>query len=148
MELNNSSAIDAAGSDAMGGSVIKSGPHAGHHHPPGQPLPPAAVWVFVVALVSSQLGLYVLSLDTLQQLCTHSPNQHTHTPQLIRYIWRKRHPKSYNIASLAGLFLTPVAFSLYSFYWRFVLLWLAFAAATGYFVRLARQKPLAVTTPK
>lgn len=99
-----------------------TGQHGTHgHHPEHPPLPPWVVFTFFGVVIGSQIGLYV---------------------------WKKRHARSYQNATLAALWLIPACISAWSGYVRFLLVWAAFTCLTGYLVRLAVAKPLDVKTPR
>lgn len=62
--------------------------------------------------------------------------------------WKHKHPRSYNLISLIGLWFIPFCVSIYHGYWRFVGCWLLFSLVTGHVIRLARCKPLGGKTPR
>jgi len=61
---------------------------------------------------------------------------------------RKRHPARFTQATLVGLWVVPVWLAAQSGYWRFIGIWAAWSAVTGYMLSLAMRKPLALTTPR
>ncbi|CAH0775031.1 unnamed protein product [Bemisia tabaci] len=62
--------------------------------------------------------------------------------------WKRRHYRSYQLITLAGMWIIPVCLSLNSHYWRFIFFWLVFSCTTAFIVRKAIEKPLAKTTPR
>lgn len=68
--------------------------------------------------------------------------------QFVLQYWRQTHPRSFNLASLGGLWLLPAATSVVSGYWRFVAVWLLYSCAAAVFLRLARERPLRTSTPR
>lgn len=47
--------------------------------------------------------------------------------QFLILLWKKKHFRSYQAFSLAGLWLMPFAFSLASKWWRFLLFWVVYS---------------------
>jgi len=68
--------------------------------------------------------------------------------QIVLILWKQKHTRSYNMVSLAGLWIIPCLVSCYHHYWRFVGCWILFSLATGHIIRLARCKPLGGKTPR
>ncbi|KAK9870903.1 hypothetical protein WA026_009860 [Henosepilachna vigintioctopunctata] len=68
--------------------------------------------------------------------------------QIILLEWRKRHSKSYAMATIVGMWLVPLILSLKNYWWRFVFIWLLFTCISGLITRKALQKPLERTTPR
>lgn len=68
--------------------------------------------------------------------------------QIVLVQWKNRHPKSYNIATLVGMWIIPFGFSIYHHWWRFLLTWIIFTVVTGFIVTKARKKPLHGSTPR
>nr|XP_039252637.1 RING finger protein 121-like [Styela clava] len=68
--------------------------------------------------------------------------------QIALVQWKNRHPKSYNIATLVGMWIIPLAFSLHYLWWRFLTTWVIFTVVTAFVVTKARKKPLRGTTPR
>ncbi|XP_025087236.1 RING finger protein 121-like isoform X2 [Pomacea canaliculata] len=68
--------------------------------------------------------------------------------QIVLVQWKARHFKSYQRATLLGMWLIPVALCI-KFYWvRFTVVWLVFSVVTGFVCYKASQKPLSGTTPR
>ncbi|PIA13791.1 RING finger protein [Coemansia reversa NRRL 1564] len=68
-------------------------------------------------------------------------------PPTVRY-WRRRHPVSYRLASIGSICLIPPYFALANQYFRFVTIWLIYAAANTYILYLATRTPLYPRTPR
>lgn len=68
--------------------------------------------------------------------------------QIVLILWKQKHPRSYNLVSLTGLWIIPFLVSCYHYYWRFVGCWFLFSLITGHVIRLARCKPLGGKTPR
>ncbi|KAK6173929.1 hypothetical protein SNE40_017299 [Patella caerulea] len=68
--------------------------------------------------------------------------------QIILVQWKLRHFRSYQRATLLGMWLIPVAFCIKFVWIRFLVIWSIFSVATGYVTFRATQKPLAGTTPR
>ena len=62
--------------------------------------------------------------------------------------WKKRHRRSYELVSLAGLWLVPAGLALQFRFWRFAGAWAAYSAATLFFLARAGARPLAPATPR
>jgi RING finger protein 121/175 len=62
--------------------------------------------------------------------------------------WKQRHPRSFQVVSLGGLWAFPAVSAAVGGGWRFLVAWALFTAACAYYLRLARQKPLQPRTPK
>ncbi|CAN8006754.1 unnamed protein product [Ixodes hexagonus] len=68
--------------------------------------------------------------------------------QIVLVQWKKRHFKSYQRASMVGMWLIPLCVSVHSHWWRFVFIWCIFTIFTCIVVSWALQKPIAGTTPR
>ncbi|KAM7291359.1 RING finger protein 121 [Ixodes scapularis] len=68
--------------------------------------------------------------------------------QIVLVQWKKRHFKSYQRASMLGMWLIPLCVSVHSHWWRFVFIWSIFTLFTCIVVSWALQKPIAGTTPR
>ncbi|KAI9219837.1 hypothetical protein BC828DRAFT_385086 [Blastocladiella britannica] len=62
--------------------------------------------------------------------------------------WRRRKPKSYAYASLAGLALVPLLLSLNAGFTRFISIYALFAVANSWVVYRASRKPISSGTPR
>lgn len=62
--------------------------------------------------------------------------------------WRKRRFRSYQIATLIGMWLIPTGFCVHHGWWRFTVVWLVFSAVTLYLVKRANGKPIDGRTPR
>lgn len=51
--------------------------------------------------------------------------------QVILIAWKKKHQKSYQNASMFGMWLIPVFISIYNHWWRFVGIWCVISIITG-----------------
>jgi len=56
------------------------------------------------------------------------------------FYWKSKHKRSYELVTLTGLWLMPAIFSLQLHFWRFLLAWGAYTAATGALLRLCIGK--------
>lgn len=100
-------------------------------------------------------------------LPTHTRSEHANDPEVryaaeIFYVtvfalccvqsalvcWKKRHRRSYELVSLAGLWLVPAGLALQFRFWRFAGAWAAYSAATLFFLARAGARPLAPATPR
>ena len=68
--------------------------------------------------------------------------------QMVITLWKKYHPRSYNISTLLGLWLVPFLMALYNAYYRFVLFWVAWSIINSYIVKLSLESPMNSSTPK
>jgi len=68
--------------------------------------------------------------------------------QILLIVWKQKHPRSYNVVSLLGLWLIPLGVSIYHFYWRFIIIWAIFSCITLRVMQLARRRPLGGKTPR
>ena len=68
--------------------------------------------------------------------------------QVALLMWRRARPRSFNTATLAGLWLFPMLMSAYMAYWRFLVVWAAYTAINAYVIQNARQQPVQVGTPR
>jgi hypothetical protein len=64
------------------------------------------------------------------------------------WAWKRTSPRSYQLVSLAGMYASPVVFGLLNHWYRFLVVWVVYAAATAWFLHLATRKPLAATAPR
>jgi len=68
--------------------------------------------------------------------------------QIVLFIWRKKHPRSYNAATLLGMWLIPLGYSIYLSHSRFITVWLLYSLVTGVICRKASRRPLDRWTPR
>lgn len=68
--------------------------------------------------------------------------------QCLIFYWKKHHYRSFMNVTLAGLWLFPLAWSVYYHWWRFVTVSGVFSVATGYYVYVASRVPLDVRAPR
>lgn len=62
--------------------------------------------------------------------------------------WKKAHRRSYELVSLAGLWLVPAGLALQFRFWRFAGAWALYSAAALFFLSRAAARPLAPSTPR
>ncbi|KAF8065963.1 rnf121 [Scenedesmus sp. PABB004] len=63
-------------------------------------------------------------------------------------VWRKQHKRSYELVSLAGLWLMPAVFSVHLKFWRFLAVWAVYSGVTGYLVGQCLGKRVHHTLPR
>ncbi|XP_046394513.1 RING finger protein 121 isoform X3 [Ischnura elegans] len=68
--------------------------------------------------------------------------------QVVLVEWKKRHFKSYQTATLIGMWVIPFVLCLKNQWWRFIFTWLIFSCITSLVARKALQKPVQGTTPR
>ncbi|PSC69567.1 RING finger 121 [Micractinium conductrix] len=62
--------------------------------------------------------------------------------------WRKRHKRSYDLATLVGLWLIPPIISFQLACWRFLALWVLYSGVTGYYFWRCSAKHIQKEVPK
>ena len=68
--------------------------------------------------------------------------------QVLLYVWRQRHRRSYTAATLLGLWVIPLVFSVKMFFWRMVVVWTLFSVVTIFVTYKATRKKISVNTPR
>ena len=68
--------------------------------------------------------------------------------QIVLLMWRRVHLRSFNTATLFGLWLFPMLMSAYLQYWRFLVVWTVYTAINAYILHGARRQPVEVGTPR
>uniref|UniRef100_A0AC34QU80 RING-type domain-containing protein n=1 Tax=Panagrolaimus sp. JU765 TaxID=591449 RepID=A0AC34QU80_9BILA len=68
--------------------------------------------------------------------------------QIILVLWKKKHFKSYQLATTLGLWLVPFTVSLYKSYYRFVFIWTIFTIVTGYYFIQSTKAQISMSTPR
>eukprot|EP00004_Rigifila_ramosa_P015014 TRINITY_DN3461_c0_g1_i1.p1 TRINITY_DN3461_c0_g1~~TRINITY_DN3461_c0_g1_i1.p1 ORF type:complete len:318 (+),score=44.11 TRINITY_DN3461_c0_g1_i1:28-981(+) len=68
--------------------------------------------------------------------------------QGLLYLWKRRSPASYQLATLIGLWLVPFLMSIHLGFLRMVLIWIGFSLLTALVLYRANQKPLHSKTPR
>lgn len=63
-------------------------------------------------------------------------------------LWKQRHKRSYELATLTGLWLMPCLISVHFHFWRFVLVWVIFSAAVLYLLSRCLVPKLDSGTPR
>jgi len=68
--------------------------------------------------------------------------------QIGLYIWKKRHYRSFQNITLAGMWLIPFFFSCYAGFIRMLIVWSIFSILNGVIISKANHKPIQKETPK
>ncbi|XP_011447941.3 E3 ubiquitin ligase Rnf121 isoform X1 [Magallana gigas] len=68
--------------------------------------------------------------------------------QIVLVQWKQRHFKSYQRATLLGMWLIPVGFCLKFGWHRFIYVWSIFSIITAFITFKASRKPISGTTPR
>ncbi|KAL3120775.1 hypothetical protein niasHT_008067 [Heterodera trifolii] len=68
--------------------------------------------------------------------------------QIILMLWKRRHFRSYQFATLVGLWLIPFMVSLKNGWWRFILSWTLFTSSIFYVWRRVNQPAISGSTPR
>ncbi|KAK0064673.1 RING finger protein 121-like isoform X1 [Biomphalaria pfeifferi] len=68
--------------------------------------------------------------------------------QIVLVQWKIRHFKSYQRATLIGMWLIPVVICIKFSWWRFCVFWVIFSIITGFVTYKASRKPLSGSTPR
>lgn len=68
--------------------------------------------------------------------------------QVLLYVWRQRHPRSYTAITLLGLWGIPMFFSIRLYFWRMILVWTLFSIVTIFVMFKATRKKISVNTPR
>jgi len=68
--------------------------------------------------------------------------------QILLFMWQKRSKRTYNLATLIGMLVIPVCYSVYFSFNRFLFIWLIYAIITSIICRKASRKPLDRWTPR
>jgi len=68
--------------------------------------------------------------------------------QILLFMWRKKHPRSYNLATLTGMLFIPICYSIYFGFYRFIFIWVIYSLITGIVCRKASRRPLDRWTPR
>jgi len=68
--------------------------------------------------------------------------------QIVLFLWKTRHVKSFHLVSLVALWGIPGFASISLGFWRFVFVWSVFSVSCLAVVRLALKTPVAPTTPR
>jgi len=67
--------------------------------------------------------------------------------QFILIQWRQRHLRSFQQATLFGMWIVPMIISLYNVWYRFIIIWAVFSLIMAFMAFSATRKPIAMTTP-
>lgn len=62
--------------------------------------------------------------------------------------WRQHHFRSYQLATLVGMWAIPLLICLKLVWFRFAVAWLVFSLVSAYFCYMATRKPIAPKTPR
>ena len=68
--------------------------------------------------------------------------------QCLIWYWQKKHPRSFFIVTLCGLWIFPIIISLQMRYWRMIIVWCIFSIVFGLLLKMSRQQPMNRKTPR
>lgn len=68
--------------------------------------------------------------------------------QVILVAWKKRHFKSYQLATLLGMWIIPLVVSIQRSWWRFLCSWIVFTGFSAYIWKLSTQPHISGKTPR
>ncbi len=68
--------------------------------------------------------------------------------QIVLVLWKQRHYKSFQLASLVGMCTNPIYFCLQLGFFRMLAVYTLFMIVSGFVVFLASRKPLSRQTPR
>jgi len=68
--------------------------------------------------------------------------------QILLFLWRQKHGKSYQTVTLFGLWVIPFLVSARMSFWRMLIVWMVFSLATFFVVYKATRRRLQVYTPR
>ncbi|VDK83288.1 unnamed protein product [Dibothriocephalus latus] len=68
--------------------------------------------------------------------------------QFALMAWKKYHYKTYHRATLLGMWVFPLIYSIYMVYVRFVIVWSLFSLMTGVMVYLSSRPRISTSTPR
>jgi len=68
--------------------------------------------------------------------------------QIVLMVWKRRHFRSYQTATLFGLWLIPCLISLHKFWWRFICSWLIYTSTSSYIWFLVTRSIISGRTPR
>lgn len=68
--------------------------------------------------------------------------------QILLFIWRQKHFKSYQIVTLVGLWVIPVGMCLKMGFWRMLVIWTVFSVITVFIMFKATRRRVSVYTPR
>ncbi|KAI9593812.1 hypothetical protein BDF19DRAFT_447002 [Syncephalis fuscata] len=67
--------------------------------------------------------------------------------QIVFFFWKRHHLRSFQLATVIGLWLIPAAFCIYGGLVRFLIIWAIYSLANGWIIHRATQTPLHHLTP-
>ena len=105
---------------AISDDMIK---HGGHYHTKDE---------------TEQDSLYILSIMLIVMILS----------QFLLIYWRKNYQQSFDRMTLLGLWLIPIIFSIYWYYYRMIFVWCIYTIITFRIILLTRAKPIAKQTPR
>uniref|UniRef100_A0A5S6QQP6 RING-type domain-containing protein n=1 Tax=Trichuris muris TaxID=70415 RepID=A0A5S6QQP6_TRIMR len=105
----------------------------------------------VLALYENFTSNELLQLDDrlrmkIQHARLHA--KHKDHDSMHAQMWKQRHFRSYQTATLFWMWLIPIIFSVKRGWWRFCSIWMVFSATTLFIVSKARQKQISGSTPR
>ncbi|XP_067948148.1 E3 ubiquitin ligase Rnf121-like isoform X1 [Watersipora subatra] len=68
--------------------------------------------------------------------------------QAVLLIWRTKHNRSYQSATLCAMWLVPLVICVRMWWMKFVIIWCLYSLITGNVCYKALQKPITMTTPR
>ncbi|KAH8556263.1 RING finger protein 121-like protein [Umbelopsis sp. PMI_123] len=111
----------------------------------------------IARLTPEQLGRYKQQQDYLKEHKGHEAQHETmflillfalFASQFLILWWKKKHYRSYQAVSFAGLWLIPLASGLKLGWWRFIFFWILYSIVNGWIIHKSTRKPLEAMTPR
>ncbi len=68
--------------------------------------------------------------------------------QILLFLWRQKHFKSYQLVTLLGLWLIPLGVCIKMWFIRMTIVWIIFSLITSFVVYRATRRRISVSTPR